>query len=143
VRCQAGYSPFDFGLTLAPGQRHATPAVVIGACPDGWGGASRRLHAFALERVLPWPEGGPALRPVLYNSWEATYFNLNLEGQIALARQAAALGVELFCVDHGWFGGRRDDHAGLGDWTVSPDVFPQGLDPLRDEVHGLGLQLGL
>lgn len=143
VRCQAGYNPFDFGLTLAPGERHITPAIVIGVCPDGWGGASRRLHAFALERVLPCPEDGPAVRPVLYNSWEATYFDLSHEGQVALARKAAAIGVELFCVDDGWFGARRDDHAGLGDWVVSPEAFPDGLTPLIDEVHRLGMQFGL
>jgi alpha-galactosidase len=143
VRCQAGYNPFDFGLTLAPGERHITPAIVVGVCREGWGGASRRLHAFALERVLPNPAEGPTVRPVLYNSWEATYFNLSHEGQAALARKAAAMGVELFCVDDGWFGGRRDDHAGLGDWTVSPDVFPGGLAPLIDEVHRLGMQFGL
>jgi len=143
VRCHAGYNPFDFGLTLAPGARHMTPAVVAGACPDGWGGASRRLHAFTLERVLPCRVDEPSLRPVLYNSWEATYFNLNLAGQAALARKAAAMGVELFCVDDGWFGGRRDDHAGLGDWTVSPDVFPEGLEPLIEEVHRLGMHFGL
>lgn len=143
VRCQAGYNPFDFNLTLAPGQRHVTPAAVIGVSREGWGGASRRLHAFALERVLPMPTDWPPYRPVLYNSWEATYFDLSLEGQTALARKAAAMGVELFCVDDGWFGGRRDDHAGLGDWTVSPEVFPTGLDPLIDEVHRLGMQFGL
>ncbi len=143
VRAHAGYNPFDFSLTLAPGDSHTTPAIAIGVCPEGWGGASRRLHAFALERVLPCPADGPALRPVLYNSWEATYFNLSLEGQIALTHKAAAMGVELFCVDDGWFGGRRDDHAGLGDWTVSPDVFPGGLKPLIDEVHRLGMQFGL
>lgn len=143
VRCHAGYNPFDFGLTLAPGERHVTPAMVIGVCPDGWGGASRRLHAFALERVLPCPEHRPAVRPVLYNSWEATYFDLSHEGQVALARKAAAIGVEMFCVDDGWFGARRDDHAGLGDWIVSPAVFPNGLSPLIDEVHRLGMQFGL
>jgi alpha-galactosidase len=143
VRAHAGYNPFDFDLTLVPGERHVTPAIVIGASPEGWGGASRRLHAFTLERVLPWPADGPAVRPVLYNSWEATYFNLSHEGQVALARKAAAMGVELFCVDDGWFGGRRDDHAGLGDWTVSPDVFEGGLEPLIDEVHRLGMQFGL
>ncbi|MCS6844479.1 MAG: alpha-galactosidase [Caldilineales bacterium] len=143
VRCQVGYNPFDFGLTLMPGERHITPAVVIGVCAEGWGGASRRLHAFALERVLPRPADGPAFRPVLYNSWEATYFNLSLEGQIALARKAATIGVELFCVDDGWFGGRRHDRAGLGDWFVSPEVFPEGLEPLIAEVHRLGMQFGL
>ncbi len=80
---------------------------------------------------------------MLYNSWEATYFSLSYEGQVELAHKAASIGVELFCVDDGWFGGRRNDFAGLGDWTVSSDVFPNGLEPLIEEVHRLGMQFGL
>jgi alpha-galactosidase len=143
VRVHGGYNPFDFQLVLAPGERHATPAFVAGVCPDGWGGASRRLHAHALERVLPAPAGRPPYRPVLYNSWEATTFNLSYASQAALARRAAGLGVELFCVDDGWFGARRDDLAGLGDWVVRPEAFPEGLEALVAEVHRLGMQFGL
>jgi alpha-galactosidase len=139
VRIFGGYNPFDFELILQPGERHVTPAFVCGVSGEGWGGASRRLHAFARDCVLP---PSPP-RPVLYNSWEATYFALSHEGQAALARKAAAIGVELFVVDDGWFGGRRNDRAGLGDWTVSPDVFPGGLQPLIAEVHALGMQFGL
>ena len=142
LRVHATYHPADFRLEMAPGSRHATPALVIGACPDGWGGASRRLQGFARARVLPRP-ASTAYRPVLYNSWEATFFDLSFEGQLKLARLAARIGVELFCVDDGWFGGRRHAHAGLGDWTVSPKVFPKGLEPLVAEVHGLGMQFGL
>ena len=142
VRLHAGYNPHDFRLTLEPQQTHTTPALILGVSGEGWGGASRRLHRFARERILPnmdtyeW-------RPVLYNSWEATYFDLSFEGQSDLARRAADLGVELFCVDDGWFGARRSDRAGLGDWVVSPDVFPTGLEPLVDEVHRLGMKFGL
>jgi alpha-galactosidase len=60
-----------------------------------------------------------------------------------LARKAAAMGVELFCVDDGWFGSRRSDNAGLGDWVVRPDAFPNGLEPLVQEVHRLGMKFGL
>jgi len=80
---------------------------------------------------------------VLYNSWEASYFELSHDSQVALAQRAARIGVELFCVDDGWFGARRSDAAGLGDWTVSREVFPNGLRPLADEVHRLGMQFGL
>ncbi len=65
------------------------------------------------------------MRPVLYNSWEATEFNVNEAGQTALAQKAAKLGVELFVMDDGWFGKRNTDHAGLGDWTVNPQKFPE------------------
>lgn len=139
VRAHAGYNPADFALTLEPGATHCTPALVCGVSAEGWGGAMRRLHAFINERVLPQP--GP--RPVLYNSWEATYFAVNEAHQIALARKAAAIGVELFCVDDGWFGARRHDRAGLGDWVVSPAAFPNGLEPLVAEVKRLGMQFGL
>ncbi|RME99494.1 MAG: alpha-galactosidase, partial [Chloroflexi bacterium] len=143
VRLHPGYNPVDFELTLPPGKTHITPALVCGVSPNGWGGASRRLHAFAQNYVLPRPPRQPAERPVLYNSWEATYFDLSVAGQIELARKAAAMGVELFCVDDGWFGGRRHAHAGLGDWTVSRDVFPDGLHPLVAEVQRLGMKFGL
>jgi alpha-galactosidase len=139
VRIHAGYLPFDFQLDLAPGEKHITPAVVCGVSAEGWGGASRRLHAFTRERVLPHPR----LRPVLYNGWEAMYFDLTLDGLIDLARKAAAIGVELFCVDDGWFGARRSELAGLGDWVVSADAFPQGIEPLVQEVHRLGMKFGL
>ena len=143
IRVHGGYNPFDFSLSLTSGERHVTPAFVTGVCHNGWGGASRRLHAFTQERVLPQSVAHPAWRPVLYNSWEATYFNLSYENQAELARKAAAIGVELFCVDDGWFGGRRHDRAGLGDWVVSQDVFPHGLEQLVDEVHRLGMKFGL
>jgi len=138
-----GYNPFDFALELAPGERHVTPALIHGACADGFSGASQRMHAFLCARVLPTTDPPEPVRPVLYNSWEASYFALSLESQIALARKSAAIGVELFCVDDGWFGGRRSDAAGLGDWTVSREVFPSGLRPLADEVHQLGMKFGL
>lgn len=143
VRVHAGYNPFDFELKLAPGEKHTTPAIACGVSDAGLGGASRRLHAFTRERVLPRPPREMPDRPVLYNSWEATYFNLSVAGQTELARKAASSGVELFCVDDGWFGARRSDNAGLGDWVVSRDTFPDGLMPLIDEVRRLGMKFGL
>lgn len=106
----------------------------------GFGGASRAWHAWQLAHVIPDAEEP---RPVLYNSWEATGFDISMDQQRVLARHAAAMGVELFVVDDAWFGQRTSDHAGLGDWTPNPDRFPGGLKPLADEVHGLGMQFGI
>jgi alpha-galactosidase len=80
---------------------------------------------------------------VLYNSWEATTFDVNEAGQKQLADKAAKIGVELFVMDDGWFGQRNDDHAGLGDWTVNPQKFPNGLKGLIGYVNGLGMKFGL
>jgi len=142
VRVSGGYGQTDFTIDLNPGETHRTPAMVLGCCGEGTGGASRRLHRFTRERVLP-GYGSNEFRPVLYNSWEATYFDVTLENQTALARKAASVGIELFCVDDGWFKGRSDDRAGLGDWTPAPERFPHGLKPLSAEVKRLGMKFGL
>ncbi|HUN24638.1 MAG TPA: alpha-galactosidase, partial [Anaerolineales bacterium] len=141
VRVHAGWNPQDDKIALPAGESLKTPALVCGVCPDGWGGASRRLHSFTRERVLP--KTANELRPVLYNSWEATYFDLNFTGQLALAQKAAQMGVELFCLDDGWFGQRNSDRAGLGDWFVRPSAFPDGLEKLVAEIHRLGMRFGL
>ncbi|MGW4287066.1 alpha-galactosidase [Streptomyces sp. NPDC004673] len=127
-------------IALAPGQRHVTPVSVALHSTDGFGAVSRALHTYIRRHVLPHPG---ELRPVLYNSWEATGFETSEEGQLRLARRAADLGVELFVVDDGWFGSRDDDRSGLGDWTPHPRRFPRGLRPLADEVHRLGMAFGL
>jgi alpha-galactosidase len=90
------------------------------------------------------PGGAKApLRPVLYNSWEATTFNVEEAGQKALADKAARLGVELFVVDDGWFGKRNNDRAGLGDWFVNKEKFPNGLNGLISHVQSKGMKFGL
>ncbi|MFF4833434.1 alpha-galactosidase [Streptomyces sp. NPDC001315] len=135
----AGYD--DSGLLrLAAGESFTTP-VFAGLWSDGgFGGASRAWHAYQRTYVIP---GADRDRPVLFNSWEATQFDISEEQQRALARRAAEIGVELFVVDDGWFGARTSDRAGLGDWTPNPDRFPAGLKPLADDVHALGMQFGI
>ena len=148
VRVTGGLNPFDFGYVLHPGMSLETPVFYGGYAANGLGEASRLLHQFEIARVLPHRHGegedsAPKPRPVIYNSWEATEFNVTEAGQIALAEKAAALGVDRFVMDDGWFGERKDDHAGLGDWYVNPQKFPHGLKPLIDKVHSLGMDFGL
>jgi len=142
VRVTAGYNPFDFADVLKPGESLETPKFYAGYTGGGQGEASRILHRFQLEEILP-TKPDPKPRPIIYNSWEATEFAVTEAGQIALADKAAKIGVERFVVDDGWFGQRLTDHAGLGDWYVNKTKFPNGLKPLIDHVHSLGMDFGL
>jgi alpha-galactosidase len=142
VRVVGGYDDFDFAYPLKPGSSLKTPLYYGGFSSEGFGEASRLMHRFEREEVLP-DRSNPRPRPVLYNSWEATEFNVNEAGQKALAEKAARIGVELFVMDDGWFGQRNNDHAGLGDWHVNPQKFPNGLKPLISYVNGLGMDFGL
>ena len=148
VRVTGGFNPFDFGYVLKAGEKLETPVFYGGYSAKGLGGASRLLHQYELRHILPRTErtagqAVPKVRPVIYNSWEATGFNVTEAGQVALAEKAAALGVDRFVMDDGWFGQRKDDHAGLGDWYVNKEKFPNGLKPLIDKVHALGMDFGL
>ncbi|WP_420136497.1 alpha-galactosidase [Sphingomonas sp.] len=142
-RVTGGFNPFDFAYRLKPGERLETPIFYAGHAEAGMGEASRLMHRFALQNIVPRKGELPALRKVLYNSWEATEFAVDEAGQMRLAERAARIGVERFVMDDGWFGARDNDHAGLGDWTVNPRKFPNGLAPLISKVRALGMDFGL
>ncbi|MER6079329.1 alpha-galactosidase [Streptomyces sp. NPDC001833] len=140
VRVRAGRVPHEGAVLLAAGETLATPRLACAFSPDGLGGLSRVWHRY--ERRL----AGDRLhrtRKVLYNSWEATGFDVDAAGQLELAKAAADIGAELFVVDDGWFTGRADDTGGLGDWYPDPAAFPQGFGRFVDEVRALGLDFGL
>lgn len=125
-------------ITLGAGQEYSTPTV-LAAWGDGLDAVAARFHRSLRARA-----GHPSSqRPVTLNTWEAVYFAQDLDALTQLADRAAAIGVERFVLDDGWFLGRRDDTSSLGDWVVDPQLWPDGLTPLIDHVKGLGLQFGL
>ena len=129
-------------VVLAPGERYAAPRAVLAISVQGRNGASAQHHA-AVRAAIDWPGGAMRPRPVHLNSWEACYFDHDEARIGALAEAAAAIGIERFVLDDGWFKGRSDDTAGLGDWTCDPNKYPDGLRPLAEKVRGLGMEFGL
>ncbi len=142
TRVMQGISPDNFRKELAPGACFETPEAVLCCSDAGFSDASERLHRFVNSCIVPqfWRRRE---RPVLYNSWEGCTFSFNHSRLISLARQAKALGCELFVLDDGWFGKRNDDKAGLGDYTVNRKKLPQGLDGLGKAIESLGMKFGL
>lgn len=125
-------------VVLGRGETYQSPWL-YGVHGIGLDAQAARLHDFLRAR----PTHPSTPRPVTLNVWEAVYFDHALDRLIALAEAAAALGVERFVLDDGWFRHRRDDTAGLGDWYVDEDVWPNGLAPLISRVRELGMQFGL
>jgi alpha-galactosidase len=135
-----GLNDWDFAWLLRPGESFETPSCIAGYTNQGFGDARRRLHRYINETVLP---HGSQQHQILYNSWEATFFDVDEKSQIELAKIAAEIGIELFVMDDGWFHGRKDDTAGLGDWWPDEKKFPKGLTGLISEVNRLGMDFGL
>ena len=148
-RDDEGFWVLSAGAALAPGEvelatgdSYTAPQAILAVSVRGRNGASAQQHA-AVRGLVSWPGGAMRPRPVHLNSWEACYFDHD-EARIGeLAEAAAAIGVERFVLDDGWFKGRGDDTAGLGDWTCDPVKYPNGLKPLAEKVCALGMEFGL
>lgn len=126
-------------MCVYAGESLTTPDVIAVFSGSGWTRASQSFHREARRR-LP-RRLGP--RKVHLNTWEAVYFDHDEEKLRDLADAAATVGVERFVLDDGWFGARRNDRAGLGDWEVSTEIYPNGLAPLIDHVRALGMDFGI
>lgn len=141
VRVAAGVDDESCVITLESGESYTTPRALGVHAPDGTDGLRRRWHHY--QRTVLARSVGPGHRPIVYNSWYATTFAVRPEHQLELADRAAALGVEAFVVDDGWFSGRDDDRGGLGDWWPDERKFPDGLDPLITGVLDRGMRFGI
>lgn len=136
---QLGETLLGDELKLESGASYQSPTVYLAWSDEGMNGVSRSFHRHLRAR----PQHPKTPRPVHMNTWEAVYFNHDLETLQALADRAAEVGAERYVLDDGWFHGRRNDQAGLGDWWVDAAVWPDGLAPLIDHVHGLGMEFGI
>ncbi len=131
-------------VRLQPGDSLESPASYAAFSPSGLNGLAQCFHS-AVNQLTPW-HGGKAMprpRPVHLNTWEAVYFDHREADLMALASSAAALGVERFVLDDGWFHLRRHDGAGLGDWWPDREKYPNGLGPLASHVRACGMSFGL
>ena len=140
TRVSVGLNDWDFAWKLIPGQPFVTPSSISGYTSNGFGNASRSLHDYVRNELIP---HGKVLHKILYNSWEATLFAVDETSQSNLAAIAANMGVELFVMDDGWFHNRNWDNAGLGDWFPDKVKFPNGLHNLIKNVNDLGMDFGL
>lgn len=129
-------------IELATGETYCSPEAFLAISMRGRNGAMAQQHA-AVRSLMQWPGGAMPERPVHLNSWEACYFDHDAERIVRLARAGADIGIERFVLDDGWFKGRRNDTAGLGDWQPDRETYPRGLDPLASQIREMGMQFGL
>jgi alpha-galactosidase len=127
---------------LAPGAIMQTPEMVASCSTEGLNGLASNFHAELRSRIN-WPNGQMRPRPVHLNTWEGFYFDVYPDKVKELATAAAAVGVERFVLDDGWFHGRHHDRAALGDWWPDEQKFPEGLSNLVSHVNSLDMEFGI
>ena len=142
VQVVSGINFWDTEWNLGPGETFATPVFSFGYTSLGTDGVAQNYAGYIRKLILPAKRSGTP-RPVIYNSWYATEFDIHEKQQLDLAKVAKELGVEMFVIDDGWFRGRVNSKGGLGDWTVDKNKFPEGLEPLIRQVNEMGMEFGI
>lgn len=142
IRFMTGIHPLGFEWLLKSGESFCAPEAVMSYSSAGMNGLSQNMHEFVREHIVrgPWQKKP---RPVLLNSWEACYMEINERKILHLARAAREAGIELMVMDDGWFGKRENDTCSLGDWTPDRGKLPGGIEGLCNKVNALGLDFGI
>ena len=142
MRVVTGINPRNFSVLLSKGESIEAPEAVLTYSDRGYGGMSKNMHAFVRSHIIRGKYKN-TVRPMLINSWEAQYFNIDEGKLLSLAKKAAEVGCELFVMDDGWFANRNSDTSSLGDWTVNEKKLPHGLSGLSERIRALNMGLGI
>lgn len=142
TRVVCGINPTQFSFNLKPNDEFEAPESVMTFSKEGHNGMSQNMHEFVNNHIVR-GEWSKKARPVLLNSWEANYFDINESKLVALAKKGKEVGVELFVMDDGWFGERNDDKRALGDWFVNTKKLPRGVKGLAEKINAVGLDFGI
>jgi alpha-galactosidase len=134
VRLMYDTDLFPLEVRLAPGAHWQTAAArLIFTHSSDTFSDPRWMMAAATNARLRRPQQLPNWH---YNTWDPFGTQIDEATVRQLIPLAARMGFEIFTIDDGW-------QARYGDNAVSPERFPHGLEPIRDEVEARGLRLGL
>ncbi len=142
LRVVQGINDFNFEYTLSKGESFVSAQAVCTYTNKGRQQMQKQMHDFIHSHIIP-KAFKDNMRPVLINSWEANYFNINESKLLKLARAAKKVGIELLVMDDGWFSKRNNDKSSLGDWQVNKKKLPNGVSGLAQKINDIGLDFGI
>lgn len=142
TRALLGLQEEQFSYPLKSGDVFYVPEAVLSYSGQGLAKLSQNLHR-CYRTHLCRGKYKEVARPILVNSWEAAYFNIDGKTLYDLAVHAADLGIEMLVMDDGWFGKRDDDNSSLGDWVVNEKKLGEPLKDFIEKVNGLGIKFGI
>lgn len=142
TRALMGLQDEMFSYPLAEGETFYTPEVLLTFSGSGMNLLSQNLHRCIRQHICR-GKYKESVRPVLVNSWEASYFDFDGDTLYELAKEVKHAGIDMLVLDDGWFGKRDDDNSGLGDWFVNEKKLGGTLGDLIKKINDLGVKFGI
>lgn len=124
----------ELNHVLMPGAAFEVAPCFVGFFHGDWDEAGYATQRFAEDYVHP-PIPDDRYPWVQYNSWKYGK-EIDAAQQLAVLERCAELGMEVAVLDLGW-------SRAIGDWHADPIKFPQGLKPISDRAHALGMKFGV
>lgn len=131
--------------TLAPGASVESVPAVYGCVEGGFEAAIADLTAYKRLTTKTDFTATNGLVPVCFNDYMNCLWAQPTRDRLEpLMRAAAAVGVEIFCIDAGWFGMQDAWSQHNGDWEPYDPLFGEGgLAGLLHDIMALGMKPGV
>lgn len=137
VEVELGLPQKNLSLTLKAGELLELPEILCYEFTCKRDMDCHKLHRY-LHRRAPRRE-----LPVIYNSWLYKFDRFTPEELLVQAEKAAALGVEYFVIDAGWFGEGENWSRARGDWEENQTFGIRGrMREVSQKVRSLGMKFG-
>ncbi len=145
-RDQAGSTRLRAGmeqthLLLHPGESIRSPRILLMAWQGDLLAAHNRFRRLILFHYTPKQQSRPVAVPVFWQGFDR--YNAHATwpseaGQRQAAEAAHQAGADFLWLDAAWFPGNFP--GGVGNWFCKPKEFPNGLRPVSEACHKLGLK---
>lgn len=147
VNLSGGLADYDFGhwmKEIAPGETFVTPTAILSVCRGGGiDEISQRMTAAVEDAVNQGPESEQEL-PIIFNEYCTTWGCPSHENICGILDAIKDKGFSYFVIDCGWYKqeGVPWDVA-MGDYLVSKELFPEGLDKTVNAIRAHGMRAGI
>lgn len=142
-----GLADREFGhwmKKIEPRKNFTTPTAILSVCEEGGvNRISQRLIESGKRFLENAPESEQSL-PIIFNEYCTTWGCPSHENILHILNVIKDKGIEYFVIDCGWYkeNGIPWDIA-MGDYNVSNELFPEGLDKTTNAIREAGMKPGI
>lgn len=146
VQMSGGLADREFGhwmKNIEPKAEFTTPVSIISVCSGDEEEIYQRLTSSLDKTIDLGPECEQSL-PVMFNEYCTTWGNPSHENICNIVNAVKDKGFEYFVIDCGWY--KQKDvpwDVSMGDYDVSEELFPDGLDKTVQVIKEAGMKPGI